>query len=209
MSLDRSLNPHFFNYGGQHYHEIIAFSIFPVYLFDKLFGSFPKEELKFTVYLLARALSSLMIAGVVVLTYLIAKSLFDAATGLVASCLAAVVSGAAIIGHYATTDASSTFWYTMACFTAVYAWRRESRRAFLLGGLCSGLAAGVKFIGAVSIFPLLASFFLSGRKRRTYSQLGCALLMYFVGFLLSNPALILSPFEFLEGVLKEQSYNAA
>ncbi|MEW5719620.1 MAG: glycosyltransferase family 39 protein, partial [Chloroflexota bacterium] len=100
FSTDSPLNPKFFAYGS-----------FPIYLL-KILGAFaptpalvvPWREDFVRLALLGRALSALFDLGTIALTFLLARRLYDAATGLIAAACIAVTVLHIQLSHFYAVD---------------------------------------------------------------------------------------------------------
>ncbi len=204
----RSLNHHYFAYGALHYYQVIAGAILPVRVAQKLIGRFDTTFEDGLTLLLARFLSVLMAVGIVWCVYLIGKTLFSRRAGLWAALLLALSMGFVNLAHFATTEIPSMFWFTLSCLMSAYALKHRALRWYLLAGLCAGLSAAVKYIGGLSVLPLVAAHALAGERRpRRWLLSGIA--MSGVGFVMGNPVVLFAFPEFLEGFVKESAYNTA
>jgi len=76
-----------------------------------------------------------------------------------------------------------------------------------LSGIAAGLAAGTKIDRSLIVLPLVVAHLLRGRARLD-RNLFAALGMVVLAFLMSNPALVLTPFEFFDGFTRELMFNA-
>jgi hypothetical protein len=103
-------------------------------------------------------------------------------------------------------DAPVNFWYWLACLLPLLAWKRADARWFWLGAVAAGLAVGTKIDRLVVLFPLAVSFALS-RRVLTARHLGVALTIVAAAYVVANPTLLLSPFEFLDGTSRDLFYN--
>jgi 4-amino-4-deoxy-L-arabinose transferase-like glycosyltransferase len=217
MATNYTLNPHYFAYGGLHYSILIADAIAPVWIGSKFSDPRPdrlntvadaqwKERQKIHIMVIARSISALMSTSVVYFTFMIATALFDKRVGHLAALLLALSMAFVGIAHFATVDAPANFWYWLSCLFALLIWKRGDRRWYLLAAFTAGLAIGTKVDRAVVIFPLLLSHLLR-RDAAGSRALLWFLILIPVGFVLSNPALILSTFEFLDGFTRELFSN--
>ena len=207
MFDNRTLNPHYFAYGSIHYYQIIFFAVIPEKVLNKVMPLDDTTQNN-VVIVLSRALSGLMGTGIVFMTFLLAKALFNEQAALFSSLLLTVSMGFVGLSHFATTEMPSIFWFTFSCLMSTYASIHKTRKWYFLAGLFSGFAAAVKYIGGVSLLTLFVAHFLSqGRKNK--GNLAIGVLMALIGFLIANPVLIFSFYEFADGFIKENSYNSA
>ena len=94
-------------------------------------------------------LQHLLGVGTAVLAYALGRLTFGRAVGLGAGALTAISAPLVTYEHYLLTETLFGFVVTAALTVLVWAWRRESSRLWLLGGLCVGLSTLVKPIGQV------------------------------------------------------------
>lgn len=206
MVGEPSLNPHYFAYGSFHYYLIAAFAVLPVKLPNKFLSLMDYDTQSTLVVVLSRLLSALLGTGIVLLTFLIGERLFDRRTGLFAAAMLAASMILVNLSHFATVDVPSLFWFTLSCLMATQVFRGGGRVSYFLAGLCSGLAAGVKYVGGLSFLVLVAAHFLARSKR--HRLLAAAFLLTAVGFVLGNPVVLFAPLEFAEGFVAESIFNS-
>ena len=216
MFADREPNPHHFAYGGLHYYTIWLADIVPVKIYERLVDPPPagvaspewlsREQAR--VIQMSRTLSALMSVFVVALTFIMGTLLFDRRVGNLAALLLAVSMSFVTIAHFSTVDAPSNFWYWLSCFFALFIWKRGTTRWYFLAALTAGLAIGVKTDRVLLLLPLLVSHFMGPEKRR-WSKLLWFVALLPLGFVLANPALLMSPFEFLDGYTRDLFFNKA
>ncbi len=107
------------------------------------------------ITLVGRFLSALFDLGTVLLVYLLGKRVYGAETGLLGASLVAVSVTHIQLAHFATFDAITTFFTTLATWGAVAAVQADERwhwPAFL-----SGVAAGMAVASKFSALPILAA----------------------------------------------------
>lgn len=217
MAETRDFNPHFFAYGGLHYSVLIGTAWIPVKLYERALDPMPAwrtpaherwRDRHVTRLLIAgRAVSAGLTALLVLITLAWGRLLFGRAAGELGALFLCVAPGMVANGHFATVDAAANFWYWIACLGGLLIWRRDGRVWYALAGAGAGLAAGVKIDRLIVVVPLLAAHLLKGRDRRR-SDLGIAALSLLLAFVVANPALLLAPFEFLEGFTRELVFNS-
>ncbi|MDP8923013.1 MAG: glycosyltransferase family 39 protein [Chloroflexota bacterium] len=98
-------------------------------------------------------LQHLLGVGTAVLTYVLGRLAFGRLVGLGAGALAAISAPLVAYEHYLLSESLFAFAVTAALAALAWAWRRESGRLWLLGGLCVGLSTLVKPIGQI-VLPL-------------------------------------------------------
>ena len=220
MVGDRSLNPHFFTYGGLHHYIVSVGAVIPAKLYGKIFDPLPKEgdwaqreerqsRQLIIMGILSRSISAVLSALLVGLTFYICSLLFnDPSVGLLAASFLCVSMSFVAIAHFATVDAAANFWFWLSCLLALLAWTREKDSAFLFASFVAGLAIGTKTDRAMVLFPLAFIYFFSHRQLKSYGKIAASLFLILFGWVLANPSLILSPFEFMDGFTRDHFYNA-
>lgn len=217
MVSQRTLNPHYFPYGGLHYYVLAVGAVLPVLVYDRIFDPEPDElhtqacnqwmeRQRVRMIQLARAISGLMSTVVVWITFMVGAVLFDKRVGYLAALLLAMSMSFVAIAHFATVDSPANFWYWLSCLFTLLVWKRGDRRWYILAAVSAGLAIGTKIDRLVVLFPLLASHLLRGERVRVRRLLPFALLTL-LSYVLVNPALISAPFEFLDGFTRDLYFN--
>jgi 4-amino-4-deoxy-L-arabinose transferase-like glycosyltransferase len=151
FSADSPLNPKFFAYGS-----------FPIYLV-KILGVFaptpalavPWREDFVGMALLGRALSALFDLGTIALTFLLARRLYDAATGLIASAAIAVTVLHIQLSHFYAVDTLLTLLVVATMYFAARFAQTRARRDALAAGIAFGLALATKVSAAPLIVPIV------------------------------------------------------
>ena len=208
----RTLNPHFFPYGGLAFYVFTAGAVVPVRVYERLFDRRPDiddtiakrlwdDRDAVRVIRMARTVSALLGTLVTLLTYIIGLLLYDRAVGTVAALLTTVAGSGVVVAHLATVDSSANFWYWTAVLATLGIWKSGQVRYYVAAGLLAGIAAGVKVDRAMVLIPLLVAHFLRGGTR--LKSLSLALVLIPIGFIAANPACLVSPFEFLDGFSRD------
>ena len=160
FSGDSPLNPKFFAYGS-----------FPIYLL-KVLGAFaptptlavPWREDFVGLALFGRALSALFDLGTIALTFLLARRLYDAQTGLIAAACLAVTVLHIQLSHFYTVDTLLTMLIVATMFFAArFAQGRKRRDAAALG-VVFGLALATKVTAAPLLVPILVAVVHASRR---------------------------------------------
>jgi hypothetical protein len=212
---NRSLNPHFFAYGGLGFYTFTAGAIVPVRLYERAFDRRPAaedviakrlwdERDSVRVIRLARTVSALLGTLVVVLTYWIGTFLWGHAVGTLAALFTAVSGSGVVVAHLATIDTSANFWSWAAVLATLGVWSSGHLRWYVVAGLMVGIAAGVKLDRAMMFVPLLVAHFL---RDRTSRGLFVALAVAPIGFIAANPVSLVAPFEFLDGFTRDAFFQ--
>jgi hypothetical protein len=220
MVAQHTLNPHFFPYGGLHYYVLAVTAAIPVgaynYLFDRKPAASDQQALQAwrdrkdtRVHILARAISAVLAALTVLITYAIGRLLFCRTTGLLAALLLALSPYFVLIAHFATVDTAANFWYWLACLFALLGWKRRAQPWYALAAFTVGLACGTKLDRLLAVIPWLTAAWLPAASTRPALRrlLGWATLIP-IGYIVANPTLLLSFFEFVDGTSRDLAFNA-
>jgi hypothetical protein len=220
MVAQKTLNPQFFPYGGLHYYVLAVSAAMPVGVYDVLFDRKPeasatqalaawRDRKNARVLILARTVSAVLATLLVLLTFEIGALLFGSETAIVGALFVAVAPYLTMIAHFATVDVGADFWYWLACLASLLAWKRSERPWLALACLLAGLAIGTKVDRAVVVIPLLLAWGLRGpgQPHAVRRLAACALLIP-LGYVLANPTLVLSFFEFASGTARDLLFNS-
>lgn len=120
-------------------------------------------------HLVARCVSLACSVATILLTWALARRLFGERGALWAALALAVAPGAVLLSGYATPDAPSALFVTLALWASLCAFdaRRDGRdeRWIWLAAVAGGLAAAVKYgVGAVVLVPLAIEIFGPGER---------------------------------------------
>ena len=219
LVAQKTLNPHFFPYGGLQYYVIAAFAAIPVGVYNHFLDPKPREisaselaswrERKDArVHVMARFVSGMMATLTVLFAYWIGLAVFDEWTALGGAVLLAVSPYFVLIAHLSTVDAGANFWYWLSCLLSLAVWKRGARRWMYVAGFAVGLAAGTKLDHGIAIIPLLvAHTFVAKSVRDFLLRAAVSVLLASCGYVVANPTLLLSFYEFADGTAKELIFN--
>jgi hypothetical protein len=218
MVANRTLNPHEFRYGGLHYYILAVGAVIPVFVYSLLFDPPPaeretlartqwKERQLTRITPIARAISALMSTSVVCFTFIMGNILFNRRVGYLAALLLTVSMSFVAVAHFATVDSPANFWYWLSCLFALFIWKRGDRLWYVLAAITAGFAIGTKSDRLVILFPLMLSHLLRREKLQSRKLLLFVILIP-ASYVLANPTLLLSFFEFLDGYTREMFFSA-
>jgi Dolichyl-phosphate-mannose-protein mannosyltransferase len=218
MVANRTLNPHEFRYGGLHYYILAVGAVIPVFVYSLLFDPPPagldtlartqwKERQLTRISPIARAISALMSTSVVCFTFILGNILFNKRVGYLAALLLTVSMSFVAVAHFATVDSPANFWYWLSCLFALFVWKRGDRLWYVLAAITAGFAIGTKSDRVVILFPLVLSHLLRREKLQSRKLLLFVILIP-GSYILANPALFVSFFEFLDGYAREMFFSA-
>jgi len=217
MSGDRTLNPHAFPYGGLPHYVLMAGAIMPAKVTTYYFDPRPDaadtaataswmQRLKTQRIILSRTISGLFATALVLMTFLMGRILFSELTGLIAALFLAVSPYFVGIAHFATVDMPGNFLYWLACLIGLYVWKRGHNLWYALAAVTLGLAIGTKVDRLVAVLPLLLSHLFRGKGLQSRKLLLFGLLVP-CGYIIANPTLIFSFFEFVDGTTRDLFFN--
>lgn len=192
-------NPHFFNYGSLYLYlvtgaVVLADSPVPTVLNAESMAQMLRD---WTVA--ARHLNLVLAVLTVLVVYFLGRQLLGARFGVLAAFALAVFPLHVLHSHYATVDVPQAFFIALALLFAVRIGQKAETRDYLYAGLCVGLAASVKYNGAVVLIAPLIAHFVSRvgasvpdarapGDRRTYAWQPLAMLALAVAaFALTSP----------------------
>ncbi len=153
FSADSPLNPKFFAYGSFPIYLLKASSIFapPIAL------NVPWREDFVGLAMLGRALSALFDLGTITMTFLLARRLYNATVGLMASACIAVTVLHIQLAHFYTVDTLLTFFVVVTMyFAARYAQSNWGRDALLVG-VSFGFALATKIAALPLVVPIVVA----------------------------------------------------
>jgi len=218
MFDQRTLIPPTFYYGGLHYFVLEVGAVLPARIYGKLFDPKPEESdseartgwekrVRVRTFRIARGISALMATMQVFLAYQIGSILFGRTVGVLAALFLSSSPYFVAIGHFATIDTPANFWYWLSCFLALVSWKRKSNTWFALACITAGLTAGVKIDRLIIIVPLFLTYLLMREERTPYRGILKFTLFFPIGYVLANPAFLLSTFQFLDGTTRDLFFN--
>ncbi|HEU4648225.1 MAG TPA: hypothetical protein VFS33_04135 [Gemmatimonadales bacterium] len=218
MARERTANPHAFFYGALPRMAVIGGIIVPVRVYARVFDPRPagspeqlaawQDRQTARVVQGARFLSALYHVGLVAIVGAVGWLLFGEAVGLLAALFLSMAGLAIVFAHFATVDAGATMWYWAACLCALIYWlRRGGAGAFYAACFLAGIATGVKVDRGIVVLVLVTSWLLRADRSWRVLLLGLGLAAP-AGYVLANPALVTSPFEYLDGFTRDLFYNA-
>lgn len=160
------LNPHFFNYGSLYLYLVGgAAAVFHGDVFTAIAHAVPGGPVlpeAIRVWTLdARLVTVLLSLATVVTVYLIARDLWGHGAGLAAALLMALMPLHVLQSHYATVDVPGAFFVTLALLFAVRMFQQPTVRTAAWAGAAAGLAASVKYSGAVVLVAPLTAWLVA------------------------------------------------
>jgi 4-amino-4-deoxy-L-arabinose transferase-like glycosyltransferase len=166
FSSDSPLNPKFFAYGS-----------FPIYLL-RILGALaptptfavPWREDFVGMALLGRALSALFDLGTIALTFLLARRLYDATTGLIASACISVTVLHIQLSHFYAVDTLLTLLIIATMFFGARFAQMGKRRDAIAMGIAFGLALATKVSAAPLLVPIVVAVLRANGDKVTRRQ---------------------------------------
>jgi 4-amino-4-deoxy-L-arabinose transferase-like glycosyltransferase len=218
------LNPHFFDYPSLFFY-IHALAYIPYFLFGKLVGIFnTASDIPYPVmhllgvgtttmpstFMLGRWITVLFGVAAVVLVYMVGKQLFDRpAVGLLAAFITAVSPANVNSSRFITPNIMLTCFGVLGLYGAVMVLKRGDTRDYVLAGLGAGLAASIKYNGALLLIVLAAAHFLrTGLAGFKDKRIYMAPLLAAAVFFLTTPFALLDSEKFLHDVRADAEHYA-
>jgi len=134
--------------------------------------------------------------------YLIGRRFHNRCVGLLAALFLAVAPAHAVLqSHAVNTDAPMIFFLMLSLAFCGLALETGKGRDYALAGFFTGLATSVKYNGLVVVILILVTYILTRRSAKALRNEVAALASVGMGFLLGTPFAILSPQEFLSGLM--------
>lgn len=145
-------------------------------------------------YLWGRALTALLSAATVYLTYRLGRAAFGPAVGVLAAAVVAVAPGAIYYADTVRVDAPEALVTTAALLAGLGVLARGGRRDYVVAGLLAGLAISTKQTAVWLVPPLvLAHVFNERRTALVDARLGLMLVCAAAGVLLGTPYILIRP----------------
>lgn len=170
LGFERDWNPHFTVYPAAHMyvqHGVLrAYALLEGY--KSSFREVYAQDRQALAYLVARRTSAAFGTATIPATYLASAQAFGPAAALAAATIVTFSTIHVRESKYATTDAATTFWLTIALWLVLRVIRLGRVRDSLFAGLVAGFAVANKYpAGAVLVAVGLAHFEARFREGRT------------------------------------------
>lgn len=192
LILTGDFNPHFFNYGSLYLYLV---SFVALLADSSAVGNVSAEGLTQLLHdwtVAARNLNVICALLTIVVVFLIARELLGRRLGLLAAFTLAVLPLHVLHSDYATVDVPQTLFVAACLLFAVRIAKQPRTADYLWAGLFAGLAASVKYSGALVIIAPLISHFAAVRENEkdvrvvSWQPLAMLLLMA-AGFAATSP----------------------
>ena len=164
LILAGDFNPHFFNYGSLYLYLVAVASVLAD---SSAVGNMTAEGLTQLLRdwtIAARNLNIICALLTVVVAFLIGRRLLGWRLGLLAALTLAVLPLHVLHSDYATVDVPQTLFIALCLLFAVKIGSRPRTSDYLWAGLFAGLAASVKYSGALVIIAPLISHLAATRE---------------------------------------------
>ncbi len=215
------LNPHFFAYGSLPFYmlRLASHLLTTPAALSPYFSSWPSlaqalEGLRRMsdydhITLVGRVLSALIDTGVIYLTYLIGKRVYDRRVGLLAAAFVTFTVFHIQVAHFYAVDALLTFFVLLFFVFALDFARRGGALNSILLGVSLGLALATKFSAAPLFLVVLGAYVLYFRKRdngelgQFFVFLALTALALALAFFIAEPYAILDFDAFSAGIAEQ------
>lgn len=135
---------------------------------------------------LARFIQISLSVGIVFVTYLLGKLIFNINVGLIASLIVGLYPGLVLFSNMLYSETLFIFLFTLTFYLILYSMRRDSVLLFSGVGVLIGLSALIRPIG-LSILPLFIVLIVLKYKKDLKKSLGRSCLVFLVTFLVILP----------------------
>ena len=161
--------------------------------------------------LAGRVLSTLAGAATAMVVFLLGRRIAGALAGIAAAALIAISPALVVHSRFSTPDVQAVSLISLALWMAVEASRPDAqgKRVSYADwcGIATGLAASVKYTGALVLLALYAALALGKHPRALRKAAGATLLAVFV-FVLTTPGVVLDSAAFLRDFVFEMRHTA-
>ena len=186
-------NPHFFFYPSLHMY--ILFLAYGIYFIVGLIFGFFSSVRDFAhlyinnptgFYLIGRGLSAVFATGIVVMTYLVGKKLYNETVGVLGGLFLIAIPNFVDTAHTIKNDVPMLFILMIFFYIALQIYYTGERKFYVLSGLTLGLATATKY-NAIILVPVivLVHLFYSYRSARGRARVTFKNLLF-------SPSLVLS-----------------
>jgi len=216
-----TLNPHFFAYGSLPFYLLRITThvlTLPAGL-STYFASWPSAAQFLSglegmsdydhITLVGRVLSALIDTGVIYLTYLLGKRVYDRRVGLLAAAFVTFTVFHIQVAHFYAVDALLTFFVLLFFVFALDFARAGGTRNAVLVGVSLGLALATKFSAAPLFLVVAGAYAIQVKRegeddsRRVASLLALTVVSFSLVFFVAQPYAILDLDAFLAGVSEQ------
>lgn len=152
---DWDFNPHFYNYGLFHQYLVAVVVLVADFFLGRM--SEPAWVTLARMHFDARLVTVTFGVATVPLVFLLGRSLYGKAAGVVTAAIVAVAPLHAVQSHYATVDVPLAFWVALSLLFAAQILRSRELKWYILAGVAAGLAAGTKYNGIMALLGVLGA----------------------------------------------------
>jgi hypothetical protein len=143
----------------------------------------------------------------IILTYILGKKTFDKRVGLVAALFVSVVPVHVWVSHLVNTDVPMSFFSLLAL---LFIWKMATtggKWVYGLAGFLMAIAMNVKMLALPLFVPFLVAHYMNWKRVKAdylaflwCKEIGYAAMGYLIGFILSNPAILIGLPQFVKSV---------
>ena len=157
------------------------------------------------LFLIGRATTATLGILSIIVTYLIGKNMFNRRVGLISALFFSVIPMHVWVSHLVNTDVPMTFFSLLALLFIWGVATNGKVYSYALAGFFIAIAINCKMLAVPLIVPFLASHFFNWNKHdKTFTrfiiskEIGYTSLFFVIGFILSNPAIIVGLPKFID-----------
>ncbi len=198
-----TLNPKFYNYGTFYIYLIGIAAVFAVN-----FAHSDQNALWFT-YLGARVFSAAFGSLTILAVFQAAKQYSKSEAAIISAFLLSITPLHIIHSHFATVDATATFFSTVAIVFGIAAANNCDIKNGFLAGLFAGLAAGTKYNAGMVFISAITGVCLGSTKNSFIKRVTSCIFGAAVGFFIGTPGAFIWTQDFLKGLRYELAHSAA
>lgn len=162
-----------------------------------------------TFYILARGINVVFGVGTCLVTYRIAKKIFNETIGVISCALLSLCFLHIKDSHYAVNDVPSVFFMLLAFKYIVDVWVGDTTKSYILAGMVSGIAVATKYNVGIIVIPFLTAYLLKQHYKEAKGRWRFFIFFIFclIGFYIGCPWIILDTKMFFKGFMTTLLYS--
>lgn len=209
MLGNKTLNPHFFEYPSLYYYFMAV--VYGIYFIVGFVLGVYKSASEFAVlfvknptgiYVVSRVIESLFGVGVVYLTFLTGKKVFNRRVGYLLAFFVAITPNLIDNCHKIKGDMAMLFLSLLFFYFLIQYYYEEKERYLLISGVVLGLSVSTKYLAiGMSVLIPVVCYFVDRRRNKFFLRnrnFYFAILLSITFFFLGSPFILISYKEFLE-----------
>ena len=157
------------------------------------------------LFLIGRVTTATLGILSIIVTYLIGKKMFNQKVGLISALFFSVIPMHVWVSHLVNTDVPMTFFSLLSLFFIWGIATNGKVYSYAMAGFFIAIAVNCKMLAVPLAVPFLASHFFNWKKNDETvtvfifsKEIGYTALFFVIGFILSNPAIVVSLPKFID-----------